>query len=74
MNNTGCQANYFKSDDISILGSDCGVPQFPQFYDKNNNKYGLITGQSVGSYLSEKELKNCKKYGFLHQQNKLKHL
>ena len=29
----GWKAQYFKSDDVSMLGYGCGVSQYPQFYD-----------------------------------------
>ena len=30
----GWKAQFFKSDDISMLGHGCGVSQYPQFYDR----------------------------------------
>ena len=32
MHKIGWKANYFKSADASMLGSGCGVSQYPQFY------------------------------------------
>ena len=31
----GLKEQYFKSDDVSMLGHGCGVSQYPQFYDTN---------------------------------------
>ena len=35
MHKLGWKAQYFKSADVSMLGHDCGVSQYPQFYDTN---------------------------------------
>ena len=35
MHKNGWKAQYFKSDDVSIIGHGCGVSQYPQFYDTN---------------------------------------
>ena len=38
MHKNGWKAKYFKSADVSMLGHDCGVSQYPQFYDTNLKK------------------------------------
>ena len=53
MHNIGSKENFFKSDDVSILGHGCGVSQFPQFYEKIKKKYQLLPRSCVGSYLGE---------------------
>ena len=35
MHKFGWKAQYFKSDDVSMLGHGCGVSQYPLFYDTN---------------------------------------
>ena len=34
MKNIGCKAQYFKYDDLSMLGHGCGVSQYHQSYDR----------------------------------------
>ena len=33
MHKIGCKADYFKYDDVSMLGLGCGDSKFPQFYE-----------------------------------------
>ena len=50
----GWKENYFKYDDVSMLGHGYGVSQFPQFQDEIKNKYQLLPHPYVESYLGEK--------------------
>ena len=34
MHKLGWKKNYFKSAGVSMLGHDCGVSQYPKFYDR----------------------------------------
>ena len=34
MHKLGWKAQFFKSADVLMLGHGCGVPQYPQFYDR----------------------------------------
>ena len=34
MNKLGCKAQSLKSADVSMLGHDCVVSEYPQFYDR----------------------------------------
>ena len=37
------KAQYFKSDDVSMLGHGCGVSKYPQFYDTNKKNSNVTT-------------------------------
>ena len=43
MHNICWKAQYFKSDDVSMLGHVYGVSQYPQFYEKIKKKYQNAT-------------------------------
>ena len=43
MHKLGWKAQYFKSDDVSMLGHSCGVSQYPQFYDTNKKNSNVTT-------------------------------
>ena len=54
MHHVGWKANYFKSNDVSMFGHCFGVSQFPQFYDRHENKYQILPRPHVGSYKGKK--------------------
>ena len=54
MHKLGWKANYFKYADVSMLGHDCGVSQYPQFYDRTKNIYQMLPRPYVGSYSGER--------------------
>ena len=58
MHQNGWKAQYFKSDDVSMLGHGCGVSQYPQFYDTNIKKYQMLPRPYVGSYSGQKGHEN----------------
>ena len=76
MHKIGWKAQLFKSDYVSILGHGCGVSQYPQFYEKNKNRYKMLPRSFVGSYLGEKghyffqEKCICKVYSSIFKEYK----
>ena len=54
MHKLGWKANYFNSDDVSMVGNGCGVSQYPQFYDTKLKKIQMLPRTYVGSYSGEK--------------------
>ena len=49
----GWKAPFFKSADLSMLGHNFGVSQYPHCYEKIRNKYKMLPGPYVGSYSDE---------------------
>ena len=47
----GWKAQFFNSNDVSVLGNGCGVSQYPQFYDRFKNIYQMLSRPYVGSYM-----------------------
>ena len=43
MHNLGWKAQFFKSDDVSMLDHGCFVSQYPHFYDRIKNIYNVTT-------------------------------
>ena len=39
----GFKAQYFKSDDVSMLVHGCGISQYPQFYDTKKKVSNVAT-------------------------------
>ena len=54
MHNICSKAKYFKYDDVSMMGHDCGVSQYPQFYDKIKKKYQMLSRLYVGVFSGKK--------------------
>ena len=50
----GWKAQFFKSADVSMLGHECVVSQYPQLYDRIKNIYQMLPLPYVGSYSGEK--------------------
>ena len=73
MKKLGWKANYFKSSDVTMLGHGCVVSQYPQFYERTKiyikcyhvHMWEVIQVKRVNIF--------CKKIGFLHYQDQLKH-
>ena len=42
LNNSGKKNSYLTSADVSMLGNGCGVSQYPQFYDRELDKYQVL--------------------------------
>ena len=53
MHRIGWKGNYFKSDDVSMLGHCCGVSQYPQFYYINKYIYIMLPRPYVENYSGE---------------------
>ena len=41
---------FFTSDDVSMLGYGCGVPQYHQFYDQELDRYQVLSRSDMGSF------------------------
>ena len=66
MNKICWKANYFNSDDVSILGSGCGASRFHQFYEKKKKKYQLLPHSYLDIYSVERVTIFFKKHEFFH--------
>ena len=42
LHDAGCKNSYFTSADVALLGSWCGVSQYPQLYDQQLENYQLL--------------------------------
>ena len=50
--------SYFNSADVSMLGYGCGVSQYPQFYDKELDRYQVLPHPYRG-YFAVFPVNNC---------------
>ena len=48
------EGDYFKYDDLSMLGHGFSVSKYPQFYEKITNIYQMLLRPYVRSYSGEK--------------------
>ena len=42
LHDAGWKNGYFYSSDAAMLGNGCGVSQYPQFYDRELDKYQVL--------------------------------
>ena len=74
MHKLGCKEQLFKSSDVLMLGRGCGVSQYPQFYEKNENIYPMLPRPYKRSYSGGKCPQFFNNHRLLHYPNQLKHL
>ena len=55
MHKLGWKSQLFKSADVLMLGHGCGVSQYPQFYDRIEEKFQMLPHPYVESYSDEKD-------------------
>ena len=47
---TGWKNSYLTSADVSMLGYECGVPQYPQFFVKGLDMYQVLLSPYLWSF------------------------
>ena len=60
------KAQYFNSDDVSMLGHGCGGPQYPQFYDTNQKSFKCYHVHMWEAIQVKRVANFCRNHGLLH--------